>query len=154
MLCVWLEPKSGYDVWFKSTNNNEQTHVPPLERRNQPQMLRSFWKQYPSYRVRSLLYKRYNELKRSPRRERVAGEPAAARGVHRRRGPAYGHRQQAPAAAEVRPRQTGRRAPRRAGRGLRTEHPGVGRRGRRHVTKPWRRGASTASGCAPTTGRC
>ena len=34
----------------------------PLERRNQPQMLRSFWKQYPSYRVQPLLYKRYNEL--------------------------------------------------------------------------------------------
>ena len=25
-------------------------------------MLRSFWKQYPSYRVQPLLYKRYNEL--------------------------------------------------------------------------------------------
>ena len=34
----------------------------PLERRNEPQMLRSFWKQYPSYRVQPLLYKRYNEL--------------------------------------------------------------------------------------------
>ena len=31
----------------------------PLERRNEPQMLRSFWKQY---RVQPLLYKRYNEL--------------------------------------------------------------------------------------------
>ena len=30
----------------------------PLERRNEPQMLRSFWKQYPSYRVQPLLYKR------------------------------------------------------------------------------------------------
>ena len=28
----------------------------PLERRNEPQMLRSFWKQYPSYRVQPLLY--------------------------------------------------------------------------------------------------
>ena len=26
------------------------------------QMLRSFWKQYPSYRVQPLLYKRYNEV--------------------------------------------------------------------------------------------
>ena len=34
----------------------------PLERRNEPQMVRSFWKQYPSYRVQPLLYKRYNEL--------------------------------------------------------------------------------------------
>ncbi|CAE7568232.1 FV3-083R, partial [Symbiodinium pilosum] len=34
----------------------------PLERRNEAQMLRSFWKQYPSYRVQPLLYKRYNEL--------------------------------------------------------------------------------------------
>ena len=34
----------------------------PLERRKEPQMLRSFWKQYPSYRVQPLLYKRYNEL--------------------------------------------------------------------------------------------
>ena len=34
----------------------------PLERRNEPQMLRSFWKQYPSYRVQPLLDKRYNEL--------------------------------------------------------------------------------------------
>ena len=34
----------------------------PLNRRNEPQMLRSFWKQYPSYRVQPLLYKRYNEL--------------------------------------------------------------------------------------------
>ena len=31
----------------------------PLERRNEPQMLRSFWKQYPSYRAQPLLY---NEL--------------------------------------------------------------------------------------------
>ena len=34
----------------------------PLHRRNEAQMLKSFWKQYPSYRVQPLLYKRYNEL--------------------------------------------------------------------------------------------
>ena len=33
-----------------------------LERRNEPQMLRSFWRQYPSYNVNPLLHKRYNEL--------------------------------------------------------------------------------------------
>ncbi|CAE7847859.1 unnamed protein product, partial [Symbiodinium necroappetens] len=33
-----------------------------LERRNEPQMLRSFWKHYPSYRVQPLLQKRYHEL--------------------------------------------------------------------------------------------
>ncbi|CAE7939496.1 FV3-083R, partial [Symbiodinium sp. KB8] len=33
-----------------------------LERRNEPQMLRSFWKNYPSYRVQPLLQKRYHEL--------------------------------------------------------------------------------------------
>ena len=102
----------------------------PLQRRNEAQMVRSFWKQYPSYRVQPLLYKRYNEL--------VAGELETlqgGRGVHRRRGPADGHRQQAPAAAEVRPGRARRRAPRCEGRGRGTEHPRVGRRGRHHVSK-------------------
>ena len=126
----------------------------PLERRNEPQMLRSFWKQYPSYRVQPLLYKRYNELLEARalnewlenRRIRKEGEEytdAVGRltDTVNRRLPQLRY---APA----------RRAPRREGRGRGTEHSGVGSRGRRVLRKAWRRGASTASGSGPTTARC
>ena len=34
----------------------------PLERRNEPQMLRQFWKKYPSYNLSGAMRKRYEEL--------------------------------------------------------------------------------------------
>ena len=34
----------------------------PLERRNEPQMLRQFWKKYPRYNLSGAMRKRYEEL--------------------------------------------------------------------------------------------
>ena len=33
-----------------------------LEARNEPQMLRQFWKKYPSYNLNALMRQRYEEL--------------------------------------------------------------------------------------------
>ena len=63
--CAWRARSAGRTAsssWPWRTAWTCKGTMMPLERRNEPQMLRSFWKQYPSYRVQPLLYRRYNEL--------------------------------------------------------------------------------------------
>ena len=58
----------------------------PLERRNEPQMLRQFQKMYPSYNLNPLMRRRHQQLVEAQASQPVAGEPEAAAGGRDLRG--------------------------------------------------------------------
>ena len=154
---VRLTPSQERRMRQVSRNRFEQLAVAAsmdvylLKRRNEPQMLRSFWKQY----AQPLLYKRYNELLEAQafnewlERRRICKEGEEYTDTVGRPTDTVNRRlpqlRYAPAES--------RRAPGRQGRGRGAEHTRVRRRGRHHVTKPWRGGDSSASECAPSFGQ-
>ena len=92
----------------------------PLERRNEPQMLRQFSKMYPSYNLNPLLRRRHQQLVEAQafnQWARRSAPPPGRRDLRGRAGPHDGGRQPADPTAALRPGGARERSPDGAGRG-------------------------------------